>query len=143
MTDKGGSVSPRSWTPIVGLVLTVAAVVALLNDVPQFVDETLPWFGERLRVGPIDSTAWDVAWATVAIIAGLVSSSLAVSLSRRVDALQEASRHRLLEVRLDVSHCACGWWGLHGDFERHPEVPGTDMRQELEAKANGEGREEG
>lgn len=122
----------RWWSPFVTFAVLVAAIVALLNGVPQFIDETLPWLSGHINIGPIDSTVWDVVWASVAAAAGAVSATGRSLLNRRVQALQEESRHRLVEIRFDVSKCACGWLGLHGDFERHPQAPETDMRSQVE-----------
>ena len=76
--------SQRSWSRYGWAALSaaafLAAAIAFLNGIPEFDDETVPWLGERLRIGPIDRTMWDL----VTLVASAGLSVLTATLLGRV-----------------------------------------------------------
>lgn len=125
----------RPWAVVIWLTAFAAAAVAFLNGVPQFVDETLPWLGERIRIGEIDPTVWDITTAAVgAATAGFAVAAVrglrtaerrlleARESIRRIKEAEAKEHHTLAAVGGTTATCSCGWRGPGWDWEKHRRV---------------------
>jgi NhaP-type Na+/H+ or K+/H+ antiporter len=117
----------RWWAVVVWFAAFGAASLAFLNGIPQFVDGTLPWLGDRISLGPIDVTAWAVVTLGTTIVAlsgALVAMIYAlagvVRSERQMKGRDRATRrHTLAAVGGTTVSCSCGWRGPGWEFAKH------------------------
>lgn len=132
----------RLWPLVAGLATALGALFAFFNGIPEFVDDTLPWFGERIDIGPVASTAWGVLGVVLLAFGStlVVTAFFGIYRDRsrmREDrgapgqlAKEQGSRatgahktvttlHRAMGFGRDWIRCACGWTGSGVDFTRH------------------------
>jgi hypothetical protein len=54
---------------IVSTIVVVAAIVAILNDLPDLFDKSLPWLGDKVNLGLFVATTWQIAWIIPLLLA--------------------------------------------------------------------------
>lgn len=73
------------------VLLVVAAVVAILNGLPDLFDKALPWLGTKVNLVFFVATVWQIAWAVPLLIA----LALLVAIYRNSRADQAGSTVRI------------------------------------------------
>lgn len=102
------------------------ALVAFINQIPDLVDTTLPWLGQRVSIGPLVATVWQFVWLIPLIVAGTISVWLWLGQRSKRASTQPSehlagtspSTHRIVGVGRDWIRCRCGWTGSGQGFAR-------------------------
>jgi hypothetical protein len=113
---------------VVSVVVVIAAVVQILNGLPELIEDDLPWLGERVDLGVFVATIWQLVWAVplvaaLTLLVGIYHSVRASDSGTPPELGSFQSRvmqgHDLVGAGRDWIRCRCGWTGSGNDFKLH------------------------
>jgi hypothetical protein len=117
------------WSSVLSLLVALAAIVQILNGMPDLIERDLPWLGNKVNAGAFVASIWQIAWAAPLLMAlGLLVAIYRHSrvhppwLGRHADASSTPVRlpgHTLVGFGRDWVRCSCGWTGSGPDSVLH------------------------